>query len=173
MPRQGEVRVRLCGRLCVAVERFMIDLAAREETPSWLVSESEINSNRLKATRLGTVMRKAALRKRTGTGFVLNIDRELAAFFAGRYLPLCRDYRALWRAQKEFRRVASVKPGRQRLVGNRLTQRLASKHIDRRHRFRLRARSRLDAAFKAYFEYLEAHGETALTSSKPFSDFLT
>jgi len=166
MPRQGEVRVRLCRRWCVAVERFMIDLAAREHAPSWLVSESEINSNRIKATRLGAVMRKAALRKRIRTGFVLNIDRELASFFAERTIPFRANCKEIFRAQSAFALAVKARRGPKRLRGNSLSDRAEGK-IQRNleHTLRLRRRLRHERALEKWWQEVESRGETALTTS--------
>lgn len=173
MPRAGEVRVRLNRRWCAAITACMEVEKVRPSIATALGSPNNQQTRLMNIDRLSMLMGKASVRHRSGAAFVVLIDRQLASFFAGLYLPFCSDYRALWRAQREFQRVLSAKPGRQRLVGKRLKGRLASMHMDRRHRFRLKARGRSDAAFERWAAYLEASGETALTATKPLADFLT
>ena len=144
----------------------MADLAAREEASSWLVPESVISSNRVKATRLGAVMHKAALRKRTGTGFVLNIDRELVTFFAGCTIPMRADWKEIFRAQIVFVLAAKARRGPKRLRGASLSDRAEGKiHRNLEHTLRLKRRLRHERALGAWGQEVEAKGETALTSS--------
>lgn len=166
MPKQGEVRVRLCRRWCNAVAGLLEERASRKETPSWLVPEAVIRSNQVMAERLGAVMRKAALRKRAGTGFIVNIDRDLVTFFAGLSIPLRANFNEVFRAQLAFRVAAKSRRGPRRLSGNSLRDRADGK-IQRNleHTLRLRRRLRHERSLEAWGQEIEARGETALTTS--------
>lgn len=170
MPRRGEVRVLLCRRWCTAVASFMGELVERpEDEPSWMVSAEEIRLNRVRAGRLRAVMTKAAARKRPGTGFVVNLDRELAAFFAHLHRPLGRDFRAIFRAQIAFAAAVKTRRGPRRLSMQGLEDRTQGKvHRNLEHTIRLRRRLRYEEAFAEWITEITARGETILTTSIPF-----
>jgi len=144
----------------------MSDLAAREVTPSWLMPESLIYSNQAKATRLGMIMRKAGLRKRIGTGFVVNVERDLVSFFAGCMIPLYPKSKELTRAQMAFKVAAKARRGPKRLSGTSLSDRADGK-IQRNleHTLRLKRRLRHERALEGWAKEVADKGETALTTS--------
>ena len=166
MPKQGEVRVRLCRRWCNAVAGLLEERASRKERPSWLVPEVVIRSNQVMTERLGAVMRKSALRKRAGTGFTVNIDRDLVSFFAGLSIPLCTNSSEVFRAQLAFRVAAKARRGPKTLRGAPLENRAEGK-IQRNleHTLRLKRRMRHERALEEWWQEVESRGETALTTS--------
>lgn len=168
MPKQGEVRVRLCRRWCVAVARLMDRLPERGIKYPLLA----LSADRLAlAASLSALMHKAAKRKRNGTGFVVNIDRELVAFFATFYMPIGMDQRAIRRAQSAFAFAVKAKRGPRRLSIKSMEDR-ANGRVRRNleHTIRLRRRLRHDKAREAWFEEVTARGETIMTTSLPFPE---
>lgn len=167
MPKSGELRIRLSSRYCVAIAKFLAAEAKRPYFETALSGSDYARQRQENCVRLSVTLTKAGARRRSGTGFVVLIDRELASFFASIPLPLCDDYRTIWRAQREFYRALSNKRGRQKLGGPKLKARAGAKFLDTRHRLRLRKRLRQDAQWDEWAARLEALGQTALTASIP------
>ena len=168
MPKRGEVRVLLCRRWCIAVAGLMNDIAARETAASWLVPIEIILEDQAKAKRLSVIMQKTAERKRTGTGFVVNIDRDVARHFANLHMPLGKDFRAIFRAQAAFRKAVNVRRGPRRLSLRSIEDRTDGK-IQRNleHTIRLRRRLRYEKSWLEWRDEVFARGETALTATVP------
>ena len=172
MPKRGEVRVRLCRRWCAAIAGLMTELAEREQSPSWLMSEDTIEAGRMKAIELGRIMRKAAIRKRRSTGFTVNIDRELVLYFAKLYIRFHANIDEIRRAQIAFQIAEKTRRGPNKLTGQSLADRAEGK-IQRNleHTLRLKRRLRFERASDIWYRKLEARGETILTTTVPSPKF--
>ncbi len=175
MPKRGEIEVLTSRRTAGAVADWLRDIYRPSE-----VTVLGCWGGRPDIQHLGTILERAAKRRREALVFTINIDRSLgesmfaivdgAVIARGLHIsprPFASG-RALLRFRENLRVALNGRVGRPKLTFSRMEKRVKRLIVgDERHRKRTAMKLRYERAWVEWTDRIHARGETLLTSSEP------